>query len=93
MVAHSPEMREVHERTYGKYRNLLETLLGQLAQTGAAPHFKLARRPSRSPRCSMAVGGAEPEFRGVQAAGSDRAVRGVGHRPMQRLFPWLLRGA
>jgi len=41
MVAHSPEMREVHERTYGKYRSLLETLLGQLAQTGAAPRFKL----------------------------------------------------
>ena len=41
MVAHSPEIREVHDRTYGKYRNLLETLLGQLAQTGAAPPFKL----------------------------------------------------
>src|SRR6202521_1873397 len=44
MVAHSPEMREVHERTYGKYRNLLEALLGELAQTGAATYFKL--RPS-----------------------------------------------
>src|SRR6202035_4194459 len=41
MVAHSPEIREVHDRTYGKYRNLLETLLGQLAQTGTAPPFKL----------------------------------------------------
>src|SRR6202166_1697168 len=41
MVAHSPEIREVHDRTYGKYRNLLESLLGQLVQTGAAPQFKL----------------------------------------------------
>jgi AcrR family transcriptional regulator len=41
MVAHSPEIREVHDRTYGKYRSTLESLLGQLAQSGAAPHFKL----------------------------------------------------
>jgi AcrR family transcriptional regulator len=44
MVAHSPEIREVHDRTYGRYRKLLESLLGQLAQTGAAPQFK--RRPA-----------------------------------------------
>jgi AcrR family transcriptional regulator len=41
MVAHSPEIREVHDRTYGKYRAILETLLGQLAQSGAAPQFRL----------------------------------------------------
>jgi AcrR family transcriptional regulator len=41
MVAHSPEIREVHDRTYGQYRAMLESLLGQLAQSGAAPHFKL----------------------------------------------------
>jgi TetR/AcrR family transcriptional repressor of bet genes len=41
MVAHSPEIREVHDRTYGQYRAMLESLLGELAQSGAAPHFKL----------------------------------------------------
>ncbi len=41
MVAHSPEIREVHDRTYGHYRALLESLLSQLASTGAAPAFKL----------------------------------------------------
>jgi AcrR family transcriptional regulator len=41
MVAHSPEIRAVHDRTYGEYRSLLETLLRQLARTGAAPEFKL----------------------------------------------------
>jgi TetR/AcrR family transcriptional repressor of bet genes len=41
MVAHSPEIRAVHDRTYGKYRKALESLLGQLAQSGAAPHFKV----------------------------------------------------
>lgn len=41
MVAHSPEIRAVHDRTYGKYRSTLESLLGQLAQSGAAPQFKL----------------------------------------------------
>jgi TetR/AcrR family transcriptional regulator, transcriptional repressor of bet genes len=41
MVAHSPEIRAVHDRTYGKYRAMLESLLGQLAQSGAAPRFRL----------------------------------------------------
>lgn len=41
MVAHSPEIRAVHDRTYGKYRAMLESLLGQLAATGDAPPFKL----------------------------------------------------
>jgi len=41
MVAHAPEIRAVHDRTYAHYRSTLESLLGQLAQTGAAPHFKL----------------------------------------------------
>jgi AcrR family transcriptional regulator len=41
MVAHSPEIRAVHDRTYGKYRSILETLLGELAESGAAPKLKL----------------------------------------------------
>jgi len=41
MVAHSPEIRAVHDRTYGKYRSILESLLGQLVASGAAPPLKL----------------------------------------------------
>jgi TetR/AcrR family transcriptional regulator, transcriptional repressor of bet genes len=41
MVAHSDEIRAVHDRTYGKYRATLESLLGQLSTSGAAPPFKL----------------------------------------------------
>ena len=41
MVAHSPEIRAVHFRTYGKYRAVLESLLGQLIESGAVPPFKL----------------------------------------------------
>ena len=41
MVAHSPEIREVHDRTYRTYRAMLESLLGQLADSGAAPLLKL----------------------------------------------------
>jgi len=41
MVAHSAEIRAVHFRTYGKYRSVLESLLGQLVDSGAAPPFKL----------------------------------------------------
>ena len=41
MVAHSAEMREVHDRTYGQYRSILESLLGALVRSGAAPPFKL----------------------------------------------------
>ena len=41
MVAHSPEMRAVHDKTYGKYRSILESLLGQLVTSGAAPRLKL----------------------------------------------------
>jgi TetR/AcrR family transcriptional regulator, transcriptional repressor of bet genes len=41
MVAHSPEIRAVHDRTYGKYRSILETLLGELVKSGAAPALKL----------------------------------------------------
>jgi AcrR family transcriptional regulator len=39
MVAHSAEIRAVHDRTYGKYRSILESLLGRLADSGAAPPF------------------------------------------------------
>lgn len=41
MVAHSAEIRAVHFRTYGKYRSALESMLGQLVASGAAPAFKL----------------------------------------------------
>jgi TetR/AcrR family transcriptional repressor of bet genes len=41
MVEHSPEIRAVHDRTYGKYRSILETLLGELVRSGAAPPLKL----------------------------------------------------
>jgi TetR/AcrR family transcriptional regulator, transcriptional repressor of bet genes len=41
MVAHSPEIRAVHDRTYGRYRSILETLLGELVKSGAAPNLKL----------------------------------------------------
>ncbi len=41
MVAHSAEIRAVHFSTYGKYRSVLESLLGQLVESGAAPPFKL----------------------------------------------------
>jgi TetR/AcrR family transcriptional regulator, transcriptional repressor of bet genes len=41
MAAHSPEIRAVHDRTYGKYRAILESLLAQLLESGAAPKFKL----------------------------------------------------
>jgi AcrR family transcriptional regulator len=44
MVVHSPEIRAVHDRTYGQYRSLLESLLGQLAAAGLAPRLK--RRPA-----------------------------------------------
>ena len=41
MVAHSPEIREVHDRTYGKYRSILESLLSGLVRSGSAPPLKL----------------------------------------------------
>jgi TetR/AcrR family transcriptional regulator, transcriptional repressor of bet genes len=41
MLAHSPEIRAVHDRTYGKYRSILETLLGEMVKSGAAPALKL----------------------------------------------------
>jgi TetR/AcrR family transcriptional regulator, transcriptional repressor of bet genes len=41
MVAHSREIRTVHDRTYGQYRALLESLLGQLAAATLAPRLKL----------------------------------------------------
>jgi len=41
MVAHSRAIREVHDRTYGKYRSMLEGLLGELVKSGAAPKLKL----------------------------------------------------
>jgi TetR/AcrR family transcriptional regulator, transcriptional repressor of bet genes len=41
MVAHSTEIHAVHFRTYGKYRAVLESLLGQLVDSGAAAPFKL----------------------------------------------------
>ena len=43
MVAHSPKIRAVHDRTYGKYRSILESLLRELVESGAAPALKLRR--------------------------------------------------
>jgi len=44
MVVHAPEIRAVHDRTYRKYRAMLESLLGELAASGMAPPFR--RRPA-----------------------------------------------
>jgi TetR/AcrR family transcriptional regulator, transcriptional repressor of bet genes len=41
MVAHDAEIREVHDKTYGKYRSNLEKLLGELVKSGAAPALRL----------------------------------------------------
>jgi TetR/AcrR family transcriptional regulator, transcriptional repressor of bet genes len=41
MIAHSPAIRAVHDRTYGKYRSILEDLLRELVKSGAAPALKL----------------------------------------------------
>ena len=41
MVMHSPEMRAVHDRTYGRYRSILESLLGEIAASEGVPEFKL----------------------------------------------------
>jgi TetR/AcrR family transcriptional repressor of bet genes len=41
MVAHSSEIRAVHFSTYAKYRAVLESLLDQLVDSGAAPPFRL----------------------------------------------------
>jgi TetR/AcrR family transcriptional repressor of bet genes len=41
MVAHSSEIRAVHFSTYAKYRAVLESLLGQLVDSDAAPPFRL----------------------------------------------------
>jgi TetR/AcrR family transcriptional regulator, transcriptional repressor of bet genes len=40
MVAHSAEIRAVHDRTYGRYRSMLESLLRQLMAAGIAPRCK-----------------------------------------------------
>jgi TetR/AcrR family transcriptional repressor of bet genes len=54
MVAHSPEIRAVHDRTYGQYRSILERLLGQLVASGAAPPLKL--RPAAIALCAVLDG-------------------------------------
>jgi TetR/AcrR family transcriptional regulator, transcriptional repressor of bet genes len=41
MVAHSREIRAVHDRTYHQYRSVLGALLGELVKSGAAPPLKL----------------------------------------------------
>jgi AcrR family transcriptional regulator len=93
MVAHSPEIREVHERTYGKYRNLLETLLGQLAQTGAAPLFKL--RPAAI-ALSALLDGLWVELSLSSSAFKPREAIALCEDWVTALcngcFPWLLRG-
>jgi AcrR family transcriptional regulator len=54
MVAHSAEIRTVHARTYGQYRSILEELLGQLVDSGAAPPLKL--RPAAIALCAVLDG-------------------------------------
>jgi AcrR family transcriptional regulator len=41
MVAHSREIRAVHDRTYSQYRAILGRLLGELVKSGAAPQLNL----------------------------------------------------
>ncbi len=85
MVAHSAEIRAVHFSTYGKYRSVLESLLGQLvdirrrAAIQAAPGRDCAVRAAR-----WALGRIEPEPNGLQAARGHRSVRGLGQRAVQR---------
>jgi TetR/AcrR family transcriptional repressor of bet genes len=40
MVSHSPQVRRVHDRTYGEYRATLESLLRQLRRSTNAPAFR-----------------------------------------------------
>lgn len=54
MVAHAPEIRAVHDQTYGKYRLILEDLLEQLADSGVAPRLKL--RPAAIALCAVLDG-------------------------------------
>jgi TetR/AcrR family transcriptional regulator, transcriptional repressor of bet genes len=54
MVAHSAEIRAVHSRTYGQYRSILEKLIGQLVDSGAAPPLKL--RPAAIALCAVLDG-------------------------------------
>jgi TetR/AcrR family transcriptional regulator, transcriptional repressor of bet genes len=54
MVAHSAEIRAVHARTYGQYRSILEKLIGQLVDSGAAPPLKL--RPAAIALCAVLDG-------------------------------------
>jgi AcrR family transcriptional regulator len=54
MVTHSPEIREVHDRTYRKYRSTLEALLGRLSDSGAAPQIRL--RPAAIALCALLDG-------------------------------------
>jgi TetR/AcrR family transcriptional regulator, transcriptional repressor of bet genes len=41
MVAHSPEIRAIHARTYAGYRRMLEALLAELGRSGGVQKFKL----------------------------------------------------
>jgi TetR/AcrR family transcriptional repressor of bet genes len=41
MVAHSPEMRAVHDRTYARNRSTLESLLRQLRDAPGVPPFRV----------------------------------------------------
>jgi TetR/AcrR family transcriptional regulator, transcriptional repressor of bet genes len=41
LASHSPAVRRVHDRTYGEYRDTLESLLRQLRSSARAPPFRL----------------------------------------------------
>ena len=85
MVAHSPEIRAVHDKTYGKYRSILESMLGQLADSAEAPPFKL--RPAAIALSALLDGlwvELVSESDDIQAARSHCVVRGLGQRAVQR---------
>jgi len=42
LVPHSPEMRAVHDRTYGETRATLEQLLGRLKREAGVPAFRVS---------------------------------------------------
>ena len=85
MVAHSPEIRAIHDKTYGKYRSILESMLGQLVGLRRRPALQAAPGGHRAVRAARrAVGGVEPEPGELQAARSHRALRGLGQRALQR---------
>ena len=83
--AFARDSRRARPRPTASTASILESLLGQLAISGAAPQFKLrpgGHRPVRLAR--RPVGRIEPEPGDIQAARSDRTVRGLGECAVRR---------